>query len=114
MTGQLWDESGNFVPNRVLLRTSTLFLLFVNIDNAQAKGFTEHSCINARLRNTFNLDQQWMKEVRDSKLLKVNKIESINDPADSLTKPQPACELKQLLKLCDPLARRFGMLELGL
>ena len=79
----------------------------IYVDNAQAKVFTEHLCINTRLRNTFNLNQQWIKELRDSKLLKVNKIESINNPADLLTKPQPAYKLKQLLKLCNPITKHI-------
>ena len=77
----------------------------VYVDNAQAKVFTEHLCINTRLRNTFNLNQQWIKELRDSKLLKISKIEAINNPADLLTKPQPAYKLKQLLKICNPIKK---------
>ena len=57
------------------------------------------------MRNTFHLNQQWIKELRDSKLLKVSKIDSINNPADLLTKPQPAYKLKQLLKICNPIKK---------
>ena len=38
-------------------------------------------------------------------MLKVSKIESINNPADLLTKPQPAYKLKQLLKICNPITK---------
>ena len=79
----------------------------IYVDNAQAKVFTEHLCINTRLRNTFNLNQQWIKELRDSKLLKISKIDSINNPADLLTKPQPAYKLKQLLKICNPITKHI-------
>ena len=79
----------------------------VYVDNNQAKAFTEHLCINTRLRSTFNLNQQWIKELRDSKLLKVNKIESIKNPADILTKPLPAYKHTQLLKLCNPITKQI-------
>ena len=79
----------------------------VYVDNSQAKAFTEHLCINTRLRSTFNLNQQWIKELRDSKLLKVNKVESIKNPADLLTKPLPAYKHTQLLKLCNPITKQI-------
>ena len=79
----------------------------VYVDNSQAKAFTEHLCINTRLRSTFNLNQQWIKELRDSKLLKVNKVESIKNPADLLTKPLPAYKHIQLLKLCNPITKQI-------
>ena len=81
----------------------------IYVDNAQAKVFTEHLCINTRLRNTFNLNQQWIKELRDSKLLTVSKIDSINNPADLLTKPQPAYKLTQLIKLCNPITTHVAI-----
>ena len=79
----------------------------VYVDNNQAKAFTEHLCINTRLRSTFNLNQQWIKELRDSKLLKVNKVESIKNPAGLLTKPLPAYKHTQLLKLCNPITKQI-------
>ena len=45
--------------------------------------------------------------MRDSKLLKVNKIESIKNPADILTKPLPAYKHTQLLKLCNPITKQI-------
>ena len=105
--GQTVDES-NFLNWKLQdMGVNINMPTHIYVDNAQAKVFTEHLCINTRLRNTFNLNQQWIQELRDSKLLKVNKIESINNPADLLTKPQPAYKLKQLLKLCNPITKHI-------
>jgi len=42
-------------------------------------------------------------------LLKVSKIESIDDLADLLTKPHPAYKLKQLLKICNPITKHIAI-----
>ena len=42
-------------------------------------------------------------------MLKISKIDSINNPADLLTKPQPAYKLKQLLKICNPITKHIAI-----
>ena len=77
--------------------------LEMNVDNNQAISFCENLCINTRLRTTFNLKQHWIKELRDDGILKVKKVNTINNPSDLLTKSLPAYKLKQLIKLCNPI-----------
>ena len=54
--GQTVDESNflNWKLQDVGVKAQTPTEIY-HVDNAQAKVFTEHLCINTRLRNTFNL-----------------------------------------------------------
>ena len=51
-----------------------------------------------RLRNTFNLSESWIQELRDEGKIKILHMNSQNNPADLFTKLHSMSRFKYLLK----------------
>ena len=71
----------------------------VQVDNAQAKSFKEGTCVQSRLRGTFDIREQWVQELRSKHELQVELVPSSNNCADLLTKVQKTSRFRQLLCL---------------
>ena len=81
--------------------------LNVQVDNAQAKSFAEGTCVQSKLRGTFNVRDGWVQELRDRHHLIVSKVDTVNNCADLLTKVHKTARFKQLLSMIgSKLARR--------
>ena len=74
----------------------------VNVDNNQAKVFSENSCVNSKLRTAFSLKNNWVKELRDDGIVKVNQIPADINISDFLTKPLPGYKVKKYCKMINP------------
>ena len=77
--------------------------MVVYVNNTQAEIFCKHLSVNSKLRTTFNMKENWIKELRDANILKVEHVNSNINPADMLTKPHDAGEFADLLALCNPI-----------
>ena len=77
--------------------------MVVYVDNNQAELFCKHLNVNSKLRTTFNMKENWIKELRDKNILKVEHVDSSINPADTLTKPHDAGRFSDLLALCHPI-----------
>ena len=75
------------------------FPVCVQVDNTQAKSFAEGTCVQSKLRGNFDIRESWVKELRDSKLLKVEYVHTTNNLADLLTKPHSTARFEQLLNM---------------
>ena len=70
----------------------------IHVDNMQAKKFSESVSTTSRLRNTFNLSESWIQELRDEGKIKILHMNSQNNPADLFTKLHSMSRFKYLLK----------------
>ena len=77
--------------------------MVVYVDNNQAEVFCKNLNVNSKLRTTFNMKENWIKELRDKSILKVEHVDSNINPADILTKPHDAGRFADLLALCNPI-----------
>ena len=73
--------------------------LVVQVDNLQAKSFAEGTCVNSRLRGTFNVRDEWVMELKDRHELTVEHVSTVNNCADLLTKVHKTIGYQQLLGL---------------
>ena len=73
--------------------------LSVQVDNAQAISFSKGTCVNSRLRGTFDIRADWVRELRNRFQLAVVPVSSSNNCADLCTKAHPTQRFQQLLKL---------------
>ena len=71
----------------------------IYVDNTQSISFSEIITVNSKLRTTFNLKDKRIQEMGDDKIVNAKYVLGIEDPADSLTKVQPAYKHDLLLKL---------------
>lgn len=69
----------------------------VQVDNLQAKSFAAGTCVASKLRGTFDIRADWVKELRDKAELRVDYIKSDNNLADLLTKVHRTPRYRQLL-----------------
>ena len=77
--------------------------MIVNVDNNQAKSFTENLNVNSKMRTTFNMKESWIHELRDKNIVKIQHIDTNKNPADIHTKPHTAGKFKTLLGMCNPI-----------
>ena len=68
----------------------------MQVDNTQAKSFAEGTCVQSKLRGTFNIRDGWVQELRDANTLIVEKASTDNNPADLMTRTHPTARFKQL------------------
>ena len=59
--------------------------------------------VTSKLRTTFNMKHNWINELRDKNVVKVEHVNSDVNPADLLTKPHDAGKFVRLLALCNPI-----------
>ena len=71
--------------------------MVVQVDNLQAKSFAEGTCVDSKLRGTFDIRAGWVQELRDSAELRVDHVVSVNNVADLLTKVHRTARYQQLL-----------------
>ena len=71
----------------------------VQVDNLQAKTFQEGTCVQSRLRGTFDLREAWVQELRQRHEIKVEHVSTVNNYADLLTKVHKTSRYKQLLAM---------------
>ena len=71
----------------------------MQVDNTQAKSFAEGTCVQSKLRGTFNIRDGWVQELRDANTLIVEKVGTENSLADLMTKTHPTARFKQLLSM---------------
>jgi hypothetical protein len=73
--------------------------IVLQVDNSQAKSFQEGTCVNSRLRGTFDIRSDWVQELRQRHKVKVQHVSSVNNCADLCTKAHSTQRFKQLLNL---------------
>ena len=75
--------------------------LTVHADNMQAVAFSRDTVLNSKLRGIFDLRADWVAELKDTcKLeLRVEHVDSVNNPADLVTKAHPQSRFQNLLGL---------------
>ena len=71
----------------------------VQVDNLQAKSFQEGTCVQSRLRGTFDLREAWVQELRQRHEFTVEHASTVNNCADLLTKIHKTSRYKQLLAM---------------
>ena len=71
----------------------------IYVDNTQSMSFSKNITVNSKLRTTFNLRDKRIQEMRDDKIINAKYVLGIENPADLLTKVQPAYKHKILMKL---------------
>ena len=71
----------------------------IYVDNKQSISFSKNITVNSKLRTTFNLRDKRIQEMRDDKIINAKYVLGIENPADLLTKVQPAYKHKILMKL---------------
>ena len=71
----------------------------IYVDNKQSISFSKNITVNSKLRTTFNLKDKRIQEMRDDKIVNAKYALGIDNPADLLTKVQPAYKHNLLLKL---------------
>ena len=71
----------------------------IYVDNKQSISFSKNITVNSKLRTTFNLKDKRIQEMRNDKIVDVKYVKGIENPADLLTKVQPAYKHKLLMKL---------------
>ena len=71
----------------------------IYVDNKQSISFSKNITVNSKLRTTFNLKDKRIQEMRDDKIVNAKYVLGIENPADLLTKVQPAYKHNPLLKL---------------
>ena len=91
----------------------------VQVDNTQAQSFAEGTwhCVQSKLRGNFDIREQWVQELRDSKKLVVEYVHTTNNIADLFTKPHSTPRFEQLLamtqnKVAGKVAENVAMLAL--
>ena len=73
--------------------------IVLQVDNSQAKSFQEGTCVNSKLRGTFDIRCDWVEELRQRHNIRVEKVSSENNCADLCTKAHNTQRFKQLLNL---------------
>ena len=77
--------------------------LAVYVDNMQAVAFSRDTVLNSKLRGIFDLRADWVAElklIKDKLELRVEQhADSVNNPADLVTKAHPQSRFQQLLGL---------------
>ena len=73
--------------------------LTVHVDNMQAVAFSRDTVLNSKLRGIFDLRADWVAELKDKLELRVEHVDSVNNPADLVTKAHPQSRFQQLLGL---------------
>ena len=68
------------------LGVKTLFPGSLYVDNAAGVSFQQSTNPDTKLKGTFDLRAAWVKELRDEGVLKVEKIDTLLNVADLLTK----------------------------
>ena len=70
----------------------------IKVDNLQAKSFARGTCVETKLRGTFDIRSDWVQELRDAKEVQVDYIHtSNNNYADLLTKSHTPVRFDQLV-----------------
>ncbi len=70
------QELGMHLPNP---------LLTFYVDNMQAVAFSRDTALNSKLRGIFDLRADWVAELKDKLELRVEHVDSVNNPADLVT-----------------------------
>ena len=73
------QELGLHIPNP----------LTVHVDNMQAAAFSRNTVLNSKLRGIFDLRADWVAELKHKLELRVEYVDTVNNPADPLTKAHP-------------------------
>ena len=71
----------------------------VQVDNLQAKSFAAGTCVDSKLKGTFDIRAGWVQELRDKEELRVDYVMSANNLADLLTKVHKTSRYQQLLAM---------------
>ena len=80
--------------------------LQVRVDNTQAKAFSKGTCVNSKLGGTFDVREQWVKELKNKSEVAVQYVNTTNNIADLLTKAHRAHRFQQLLSMVGD--RQYG------
>ena len=73
------------------------FPMQVKVDSTCAESFQRRTCLDSRLRGTFNLRDAWVRELQDAKLVATQHVASRDNLADLLTKPFSSSDFKRLV-----------------
>ena len=58
----------------------------IQVDNAAGVSFQHSTCASSKLRGIFDMAEQWVKELKDIKVVDAIKVETTKNLADMLTK----------------------------
>ena len=70
----------------------------------QAAAFSRNTVLNSKLRGIFDLRADWVlkAELKDKLEVQVEHVDTVNNPADPLTKAHPNARFQQLMGLIGP------------
>ena len=68
-------------------------------DNAATVSFQKSTTPYSKLRGIYNLRDQWVKELKNTKIVEARKVATENNVADLLTKCHEHSSMKRLLQL---------------
>ena len=68
--------------------------MVVGTDSAQARSFQRDTCPSSKLRGCFQVRDSWVRELRDQKMVSVDKIPRELNMADMLTHCLVKCKFK--------------------
>jgi len=79
--------------------------LVIQVDASCALSFQQRTCTDSRLRGTFDLRAQWIKELQDQRVLRTKHVGTADNVADLFTKCLDASAFSALVSklLCNNL-----------
>ena len=74
----------------------------IKVDNLQAKSFSRGTCVETKLRGTFDMRSDWVAELRSALEVQVDYVSTTNNYADLLTKSHTSVRFEQLINMINP------------
>ena len=71
----------------------------IKVDNLQAKSFARGTCVETKLRGTFDMRSDWVAELRSALEVQVDYVSTTNNYADLLTKSHTPVRFEQLINM---------------
>ena len=89
--------------------TSAKFPGTLYVDNAAGVSFQKKTNPDTKLKGTFDLRSAWVKELQDQEILQVEKVDTLLNVADLLTKCHQRASHNRLLAIIDERARELSL-----
>ena len=69
----------------------------VQVDNKQAQSFQQGTCVQSKIRGTFDMRESWVQELKDKSQVQVEHVPGAHNCADLMSKAHRTCRFQQLL-----------------
>ena len=89
--------------------TSAKFPGTLYVDNSAGVSFQKKTNPDTKLKGTFDLRSAWVKELQDQEILQVEKVDTLLNVADLLTKCHQRASHNRLLAIIDERARDLSL-----